>query len=182
MVHVWLTEQEYSAFIETDAVTQTFGRYYGLVEQREFVMSLLEQTVEVVKQWGPQRGDERKQCLALLQQLTDNMGAAIKIWQELQNEAPVSDNKFTVLLSIGAERSKALYRIYQDQRDAGGQLSSLTGTPLRDTLGLSDEIDVVQAYGQLKADETIADKAQAAIATMKERQKHIDAAIARLAG
>jgi len=178
----WLLNNEDSAFIETNTVSSTSGEHYGLVEQREFVMSLLEQAVEVVKQWGPQRDDERKQCLALLQQLSENMGAAIKIWEELQHEAPVSDNKFTVLLSIGAERSKALYRIYQDQKDAGGQLSSLTGISLRDTLDLSDEIDVVQAYGQLKPDETIAQKAQTAIATMKERQHHIDKAIASLTG
>lgn len=143
-------------------------------------MSLLDQAVEAAKQWGPQRDDDRKQCIALLRQLTDNMGAAIKIWEELRNEAPASRDKFTVLLSIGAERSKALYNIYQDQKDAGGQLSTLTGIPLRDTLGLSDEIDVVQAYGQLKADETIAERAETAIATMKERQEHIEQALARL--
>lgn len=143
-------------------------------------MSLLDQAVEAAKQWGPQRDDDRKQCIALLRQLTDNMGAAIKIWEELRNEAPASRDKFTVLLSIGAERSKALYNIYQDQKDAGGQLSALTGIPLRDTLGLSDEIDVVQAYGQLKADETIAERAETAIATMKERQEHIEQALARL--
>ena len=145
-------------------------------------MSLLEQTVEAIGQWGPQRGDDRKQCVALLQQLAENIGAAIKIWQELQKEAPPSRDKFTVLLSIGAERSKALYRIYQEQKDAGGQLSSLTGIPLRDTLGLSDEIDVIQAYGQMKTDETIAEKAKTAIATMTERQQRIDKTIASLGG
>lgn len=145
-------------------------------------MSLLEQTVNVIAQWGPQRDDDRKQCAALLQQLTENMDAAIKIWEELRDEAPVSRNQFTVLLSIGSERSKALYRIYQDQKDTGGQLSSLTGIPLRDTLGLMDEIDVIQAYGQLKDGETITDKAEAAIATMRERQKQIQQAIGSLTG
>jgi hypothetical protein len=145
-------------------------------------MSLLEQTVEAVKQWGPQRGDDRKQCIALLKQLSDNIRAAIKIWEELQNEAPTSRDKFTVLLAIGSDRSKALYRIYQDQKETGGQLSSLTEVPLRDTLGLNDEIDVVQAYGQLKADETIAEKAQTAIAAMKKRQECIDQAISSLTG
>jgi len=145
-------------------------------------MSLLEQTVEAVKQWGPQRGDDRKQCIALLKQLSDNMGAAIKIWEQLQNEAPTSRDTFTVLLAIGSDRSKALYRIYQDQKETSGQLSSLTEVPLRDTLGLNDEIDVVQAYGQLKADETIAEKAQTAVATMKKRQECIDQAISSLTG
>ncbi len=145
-------------------------------------MSLLEQAVAAVEEWGPQRTDDRKQCIALLQQLTGNLSAAIKIWEELYQEAPVSRNTFTVLLSIGAERSKGLYRIYQDQKDAAGELSALTGIPLRDTLGLSDEVDVVQAYGQLQADQTIAGKAQTAIAVMKERKAHIDKVIASLSG
>lgn len=145
-------------------------------------MSLLEQVVEAVEEWGPQRADERKQCIALLQQLNENIRAAIKIWQEIQQQAPESHDKFTVLLSIGAERSKALYGIYQDQKDAAGELSSVTGIPLRDTLGLSHEIDVIQAYGQLQADETIAEKAEVAIETMKERQARIDKAITSLSG
>jgi hypothetical protein len=167
---------------KTDTVIRPLAGIIELAEQREFVMSLLEHIVEAVSQWGPQRDDDRKQCIALLQQLTDNIAAAIKIWEELEREAPVSRDKFTALLSIGAERSKTLYRIYQDQKDTGGQLSSLTGIPLRDTLGLSDEIDVVQAYGQLQADETIAEKAQTALATMKERQERIDKAIESLSG
>jgi hypothetical protein len=123
---------------EINTVIRPVAGVIGLAEQREVVMSLLEQAVAAVGEWGPQRSDDRKQCIALLQQLTENLGAAIKIWEELHQEAPVSRNTFTVLLSIGAERSKTLYSIYQDQKDAAGELSALTGIPLRDTLGLSD--------------------------------------------
>lgn len=143
-------------------------------------MSLLEQTVERVKQWGSDRADDRKQCIALLQQIARNMDSAIAVWEALQQEAPETRNAFTAILAIGPERAKKLYQIYQDQKDVSGELTALSGVKFRDTLGIMDEIDTVQAYGQLKPDETVVDRAAAAIATMKNRRQRVKQAIESL--
>ena len=143
-------------------------------------MSLLGQTVDRVKQWGPDRNDDSKECVALLQKIEQNLEAAIRVWESVLQDAPDSTDPFTVLLSIGSERSKELYKIYLDEKDVGRELTRLTGVTLRDNLGLMDEIDVVQAYGQLQPDQTVAQKADAALQTMKERKENVRNAIAEL--
>lgn len=143
-------------------------------------MTLLEQTADVVKQWGPERADDRKQCLSLLEQAVNHMDAAITEWDNLQQEAPETGNAFTAILSIGTERSKKLFQIHQEQKELGEQLTALTGIAFKDTMGIADEIDIVQAYGQLNKDETVVDRAQTAIETMKKRKQRIAQTIAQL--
>lgn len=143
-------------------------------------MSLLEQTVEVVGQWGADRAEDRKQCIALLEKVAQNMDAAIQVWEDILKDKPESDNKFTTILTIGPERSKQLYRIYLQEKELGAQLTEMTSVVFKDTLGLMDEIDIVQVYLQVKADETLSDKAQTAINTMKGRRESIGTTLARL--
>ena len=143
-------------------------------------MTLLQQTVEVVNQWAPDREDDRRQCVALLDQVVRNLEAAIEVWKAVRAEAPDVSDPLTALLSIGSARSKRLYEIYMDEKEVAEELTKLTGVPVKDTLGLTEELDIIQAYGQLQPGQTVGEKADRAIRVMNVRKESVIRATAGL--
>ena len=143
-------------------------------------MSLLRQAVAVVTQWDATREEDRGRCVSLLESVVHNMNEAVKIWEDFLKDAPDSGDRFTPVLWLGPERSKQLHRLYLKEKEAGRKLTDLTGIPFRDTLGISAEIDIVQAYGQLETDEKGTDRAREAIRIINDRKQRVSDAISSL--
>lgn len=143
-------------------------------------MRLLQQVSSVVSAWGPCEAAKRDACAALLSRAEENMAAALDIWREVHAQEPGDGNRFTVVLWFGAERAKALHRIHLDQVRIGASLTELTGVAFNDTMGVADDFDIVQAYGQLRRDETPTEHAEHAIDVLTRRIQQLSQTCASL--
>ena len=74
------------------------------------------------------------------------------------------------MLWIGSTRARQLHRIHATVRQLGGELAELTGVPVKDSMGIVEEIDVVDAYRQLQSEESGADRARDALETLAQRK------------
>ena len=136
-------------------------------------MSLLERAVQMSGDWGADRDADRKRCAALLEGIHDDMEEAIGLWEEAVAEAPAETNKFLLVVWVGAERARRLHRLYLRGKETAAELTELTGVCFKDTLGMAEELQIVTAYGELKADESGAERAKQAIETLTERKSRV---------
>ena len=134
-------------------------------------------TVEGSKAWPPER---RAACIALLQQASRRIEAAIAVWEGALAAPDESGVPFTAVIHLGSERAKSLQRLYFEQKALAAELSEQTGVPYRDALGMDDSIAIVQPYDQFRADESVHERAGHAIETMRERARRLAATIAEL--
>ena len=136
-------------------------------------MSLLDQAVQVIGEWGADRDADRKRCAALLEGIQNDMEEAIGLWEKTLAESPAECDRFMLVVWVGAERAKQLHRLYLRGKETAAELTKLTGVAFNDTLGMAEEIQIVTAYGELKADESGADRAKQAIETLTTRKSRI---------
>lgn len=116
---------------------------------------------------------DREAAASLLEALAGNLAKASEIWEAFAAEAPGLDNPFTFLLAFGPERARRLHALHLEGRELGARLGELSGAPVRDALGLSEEVDVVQAYSQTRAGDTAESVAGAALETLAARRARI---------
>ncbi len=145
-------------------------------------MSLLDQAVETVNGWDANRTEDRAQTVLLFKQIIEQMGRAIAIWEQVLKKAPESGDCHTIVLWMGAIPAKSLQEIYLENKASAIALTELTGVRFKDSLSLAEDLDIVQPYDQLNAEETGSDRAKAAIRVMTDRKKNIEAVIASLGG
>ena len=134
---------------------------------------VLQQVRTVVESWRDTEPEKLKGCGALLEKTEQNMATAVSIWREIAAQEPGQNDPFTVVLWFGAERAKALHGLYLEQLTIGAQLTELTGIAFKDSLGIVAEIDIVQAYGQLRRDESPTEHAEEAIEVLCGRQQQM---------
>ncbi len=144
-------------------------------------MSLLDRAVETIESWGAEQNQDRARCAKLLAQVVEQMDRGIAIWQEFLVNAPESGDRFTAVLWIGSEPARKLHSLYLENKQTAIALTELTGVRFKDSLSLCEELDIVQAYEQLKSGESGGDRATEAIRLMSERREMIQAALSRLA-
>lgn len=145
-------------------------------------MSLLDQAVETVQIWGPERKKDRARCLKLFRQTAGRMDRGIAVWEAFLENAPESGDHFTTVLWIGAKPARKLQALYLENKAAAVELTKLTGVRFKDSLSLAEDLDIVQPYDQLKPGESGSDRAKAAIRAMTDRKQNIEAAVASLGG
>ena len=143
-------------------------------------MNLLDQAVETIESWETDRAKDRTRSVRLFKQTVKHMDRAIAIWEEFLKKAPENGDRFTLVLWMGGKPAKSLQALYLKNKEAALALTELTGVRFKDSLSLSEELDIVQPYDQLKSGETGADRAETAIRVMTERKQRIEAAIANL--
>lgn len=136
-------------------------------------MARLEQIAQAAKSWGSERDAQRRQCAARLEAIATAMDEAAGVWSQALGEQPQCEDRFTPVLWIGAERARRLHRIHSRVKDIGGELTALTGVALKDSMGIVEDIDIVDAYRQLQAGESGADRARAALETLARRRGHV---------
>jgi hypothetical protein len=136
-------------------------------------MSLLDQAMEVVGGWDSDRNDERQRCAVLLKGIQADMEEAIGLWEKAVTEAPAECNPFMLVVWVGAERARQLHRLYLRGNESAEELTKLSGVPFKDTLGMAEELQIVTAYGELKAGESGADRAKQAIETLTQRKSRV---------
>jgi hypothetical protein len=124
--------------------------------------------------------EQRQQCAATLQSITTQMTTAEQLWQDNLDNPTHSDDRFTAVMWIGAERARALHRVHLDLRDLARTLTTQGGVSFRDTVGIASEVDIVTAYDQLKPDETGPQRAEQAITTIVARRQQIEQLIGAL--
>ncbi len=124
--------------------------------------------------------DVKTQVQGLLKLIARQMAAAEQLWQTYLDNPSASDDRFTVVMWIGAERSRALHRIHLDLRDQARELTTASGVAFRDTVGIAAMVDIVEAYDQLQAGETGPQRAEQAIATIAARRQRIEALLISL--
>ena len=142
--------------------------------------ALLQRLTDTVAGWDASRAAERDACAAALASMERNMEQAIALWQECSGDTDAVENKYTAIIAVGAERAKALHRLHLEQKDAAAAITDASGVALKDSLGIVDEVDIVQPYGQFAHGESVGARADAAIATLEARRDALKAAIARL--
>jgi hypothetical protein len=145
-------------------------------------MSLLDQAVETVESWDENRIQDRARTVLLFKQVVEQLDRAIAIWDEFLKQAPESGDRYTAVLWMGSNVARSLQAICLENKASAIALTELSGVRFKDSLSLAEDLDVVQPYDQLKPDETGSDRAKAAIRTMTERKKNIEAVIASLGG
>ena len=134
-------------------------------------------TVEASRVWSPER---RIACIALLEDAARRIEEAIAVWEGALADPDESGVAFTAVVHIGAERARSLQRLYFDQKALAAELTGQTGVVWRDALGMDDAIAIVQPYDQFGAEESLHDRTNRAIATMRERAERLAETIAAL--
>jgi len=134
-------------------------------------------TVEASSGWPPER---RAACLALLEDAARRIEEAITVWEGALSDPDESGIPFTAVVHIGAERARSLQRLYFDQRALAAELTGQTGVVWRDALAMDESIVIVQPYGQFGAEESLHERANRAIATMRKRAERLAETIAAL--
>ena len=87
---------------------------------------------------------------------------------------------FTAVVHFGPERARDLQRLYFDQKALAAELTGQTGVVWRDALGMDDSIAIVQPYDQFGADESLHDRVNRAIETLRGRAERLAETIAAL--
>lgn len=123
---------------------------------------------------------QRDAVVNCLREISALMDQASGIWQSYAENPVQEDDQYTAVMWIGPERSRDLHRIRLQIRDLARQLSAAGGVAFHDTIGFSQQLDVVDAYAQLMPDETGATRARSAIETIGNRRAGVEDAIARL--
>ncbi|MDD9983879.1 MAG: hypothetical protein OXU81_21390 [Gammaproteobacteria bacterium] len=134
-------------------------------------------TVEVAKAWPPER---RTACAALLEDAVRRIVEAIAVWEGALADPDESGVPFTAVVHIGAERARDLQRLYFDQKALAAELTGQTGVVWRDALEMDESIAIVQPYDQFGADESLHDRANRAIETLRGRAERLSETIAAL--
>ena len=134
-------------------------------------------TVEASKDWPPER---RSACIALLEEAVRRIEEAIAVWEGALADPDENGVPFTAVVHIGAERAKRLQGLYFDQKALAAELTGQTGVVWRDALAMDESIAIVQPYDQFGAEESLHDRANRAIETMRERAERLAETIAAL--
>ncbi|HEY5701360.1 MAG TPA: hypothetical protein VIT83_04665 [Gammaproteobacteria bacterium] len=140
-------------------------------------MSLLEQALRSIGNWGPKRQQDRTQVLTLFRRIVEQMEGAIKIWKDFLDHSSEERDSYTMVLRMGPERTRKLHALYLQNKATAIALTDLTGVRFKDSLSLAEELDIVQAYEQMRPNETGAERAEAAIRVMTERKKKVEAVL-----
>ena len=133
--------------------------------------------VEASRAWPAER---RTTCIALLEDAARRIEEAISVWEGALADPDESGVPYTAVVHIGAERARDLQRLYFDQKALAAELTGQTGVVWRDALGMDDSIAIVQPYDQFGADESLHERANSAIKTMRARAERLAATIAAL--
>ena len=133
--------------------------------------------VEASTSWSP---EHRSACIALLEGAARRIEEAIAVWEGALADPDESGVPFTAVVHIGAERARDLQRLYFDQKALAAELTAQTGVVWRDALEMDHSIAIVQPYDQFGDDESLHDRANRAIATMRERADRLAVTIAAL--
>ena len=134
-------------------------------------------TVEAAKAWPPER---RTECIALLGDAARRIAEAIAVWEGALADPDESGVPFTAVVHIGAERARDLQRLYFEQKALAAELTGRTGVVWRDALEMDDSIAIVQPYDQFGADESLHERANRAIETLRGRAERLSETIAAL--
>ena len=102
------------------------------------------------------------------------MQRAASIWQAYSDSPTSSDVPYTAVMQIGPERSRELHRIHLELRDIAKRLTRHSGVSFRDTIGISPQVDIVEAYAQLDDGETGSDRSTKALDTLRKRIEHVE--------
>ena len=127
-------------------------------------------TIEASQAWTPER---RTACIALLEAAARRIDEAIEVWEGALEAPDEHSAPFTAVVRVGSERARNLQRLYFDQKALARELSDQTEVVYRDALGMDDSIAIVQPYDQFGTEESIHDRARAAIETMRERARRL---------
>ncbi len=134
-------------------------------------------TVGASSGWLPER---RAACLALLKDAARRIEEAITVWEGALSGPDESGIPFTAVMHIGAERARSLQRLYFEQKALAAELTEQTGVVWRDALAMDESIAIVQPYGQFGAEESLHERANRAIATMRKRAERLAETIVAL--
>jgi len=134
-------------------------------------------TVEAAKTWPPER---RTACIALLADAARHIEEALAVWEGALADPDESGVPFTAVVHIGAKRAMDLQRLYFDQKALAAELTGQTGVVWRDALGMDESIAIVQPYDQFGAEESLHDRANRAIETLRGRAERLAETIAAL--
>ena len=134
-------------------------------------------TVEASRAWPDER---RTACAALLEDAARRLGEAVAVWEGALAAPDESGVPFTAVLHFGPERARSLQRLYFEQKTLAAELTERTGVVWRDALGMDDSIAIVQPYDQFRADESLHNRANRAIETMRGRAERLAETIAAL--
>ncbi len=143
-------------------------------------MTVLDRARSEIAGWGDDREPARRRCLELLQAMNANLGEAVRTWEAALAAGEPEPDRFRLVPWFGAERARALHRLHLEQRDIAQELTELTAIPFKDTMGIVDEIDIVEAYAQVRPGDSAADWANAAIATLRTRAERLTEVIAAI--
>ena len=134
-------------------------------------------TIAASKSWPAER---RAECAVLLEEAARRIDAAVSVWEEVLEVPDERGVPFTAIIHIGPERSKALQGLYFEQKTLAATLTEKTGATWRDPLGMDDSIAIVQPFDQLGAEESLHERARAAVATLQARSQRLATTIAAL--
>jgi len=103
---------------------------------------------------GNDDADRRAAVVDCLANIRQQMDSASAIWQSYAENPTQDDDQYTAVMWIGPQRSRDLHRLRLNLRDLARQLSDVSGIAFHDTIGISPQADIVDAYSQLMPDET----------------------------
>lgn len=118
--------------------------------------------------------DDRSAIGSCLGDIIECMQHATSIWQQYADSPSESDVAYTPVMRIGSERARELHKIHLELRDHAKSLTTASKVAFRDTIGISPQVDIIEAYGELAADESGADRARDALTTMQQRIERVE--------
>ena len=134
-------------------------------------------TVEASRDWPPER---RTACIAILEDAARRIEEAVAVWEGALADPDESGVPFTAVVHIGAERARSLQRLYFEQKALAAKLTDHTGVVWRDALAMDESIAIVQPYDQFGPAESLHERANRAIETMRGRAERLAETIAAL--
>jgi len=112
---------------------------------------------------------DRDLVVACIEDILDCMRRAKSLWQDYADTPTESDVAYTPVMKIGAGRARSLHQIHLELRELARALTASSGVAFRDTIGISAQIDIVEAYEELGENETGAERAAKALSTLQQR-------------
>ncbi|MBF2761192.1 MAG: hypothetical protein ISN28_13175 [Ectothiorhodospiraceae bacterium AqS1] len=123
-------------------------------------------TLEAAASWSEK---ERSACAELLADAARRIDEAIGIWEDVLQSPDRREVPFTAIVHFGAERARELQRLHFEQKELAARLTGQTGIVYRDSMGMDESIDVVQPFAQFDKGESLHERSQKAIETLRER-------------
>jgi hypothetical protein len=132
-------------------------------------MQDLTAAITEIEQWSSDRKGDRETVAKCLNETVESLNEAISVWKDLIANPPKNtEGELASMNMVGGERARKLHNLGLDTIANKREIFSLVGGEVEFFSGLQDSL-VEDAYPQLKAGQSIVERANEAVEAMEKR-------------